>query len=114
MENHDRNTARPVLADTHCHVIEGRDGYGDANAVFKRASDAGVARMLLAENTVPTSALAVATAEKYALLGYLPPWGSIPTTPPPYPPAPWRGRAFPGSLRTWPRPPGGRHRRNGS
>lgn len=69
MENHDRNTARPVLADTHCHVIEGRDGYGDANAVFKRASDAGVARMLLAGSTVPTSALAVATAEKYALLG---------------------------------------------
>ena len=69
MENHDRTTDCPVLADTHCHVIEGRDGYGDAGAVFTRAADAGVARMLLAGSTIPTSALAVATAEKYARLG---------------------------------------------
>jgi len=69
MENHDRTMACPVLTDTHCHVIEGRNEYGDAKAVFKRASEAGVARMLLAGSTILTSALAVATAEKYASLG---------------------------------------------
>lgn len=69
MDNQENTMACPVLADTHCHVIEGRNEYADAEAVFKRASDAGVARMLLAGSTIPTSALAVATAEKYGSLG---------------------------------------------
>jgi TatD DNase family protein len=59
----------PILADTHCHVIEGRDGYADAEAVFARAAAAGVARMLLAGSTIPTSVMAVATAGKYSSLG---------------------------------------------
>jgi len=71
MENNDRNQpSAPFFADTHCHVIEGRDEYEtDAGSVLRRAGKAGVARMLLAGSNIPSSAMAVATAEKYGDLG---------------------------------------------
>lgn len=57
------------LADTHCHVIEGRREYADAGPVLRRAGASGVARMMLAGSDIPTSALAAETAAKYASLG---------------------------------------------
>ncbi|MDD3389724.1 MAG: TatD family hydrolase [Synergistaceae bacterium] len=71
MENNDRNQSSGFFfADTHCHVIEGREEYKtDAGAVLQRAAKAGVARMLLAGSNIPSSTMAVATVEKYRDLG---------------------------------------------
>ena len=71
MENNDRNQSSGFFfADTHCHVIEGREEYTtDAGAVLQRAAKAGVARMLLAGSNIPSSTMAVATVEKYRDLG---------------------------------------------
>lgn len=57
------------LADTHCHVIEGRREYRDGGPPLRRAAEAGVVRMMLAGSDIATSRMAAATAKKYASLG---------------------------------------------
>lgn len=71
MDNNDRNQPSwPFFADTHCHVIEGRDEYEtDAGDVLRRAAKACVVRILLAGSNIPSSAMGAATAEKYRDLG---------------------------------------------
>ena len=57
-----------ALVDSHCHVHE--DEYGtNVAAVFGRAASAGVTRMLVVGSDLPTSRLAVTTAESYAAHG---------------------------------------------
>ena len=69
MKDDSKTEGRLFFADTHCHVIEGRKEYADANPILKRAAASGVARMMLAGSDLSTSVLAAATAKKYASLG---------------------------------------------
>ncbi len=69
MEKKEVKEKMVLLADTHCHLIEGRREYSDAGPALRRAGAAGVARILLAGSDIPTSTMAVETAVKYAFLG---------------------------------------------